>query len=69
MGICYASTSNDTYVHVSCFIEYWILISVIGGLSTSHRMNVLSPSLADRTRMVHHFLRESILPKEGIQKN
>ena len=69
MGICYASTSNDTSVHVSCFIEYWILISVIGSLSTSHRMNVLPSRVTDRTRMVLHFLQESILPKEGIQKN
>jgi hypothetical protein len=69
MGICYAYTSNDTYVHVSHFIEYWILISVIGGIGTSHRMIVPPPSLADRIRMVFHTLQESILPMEGIQKN
>ena len=69
MGICYAFTSNDTYIHVSCFIQYWILISAIGGLRTSRRMNLLPSRLADRTRMVLHFLQESILPKEGIQKN
>ena len=37
---------------------------MVGGLSTSHRMKVLPSSLAARTRMVLHFLQESILPKE-----
>jgi hypothetical protein len=69
MGICFACTINVTYFHVSNFIEHWILISVIGNIATSHRMNVPPSSLADRTRMVPHFFQESIIPKDGIQKN